>query len=52
MGQNPFNNSGTFVMVSCSSIVNLKRIDRIVELLSLLRIKVKWYHFGEGPLLK
>ena len=52
MGQNPFNYSGTFVMVSCSSFVHLKRIDRIVELLSLLRIKVKWYHFGEGPLFE
>ncbi len=52
IGQNPFSNSGPFVMVSCSSFIHLKRIDRIVELLSLIKIKVKWYHFGEGPLFE
>ncbi len=52
IGQNPFNYSDTFVIVSCSSFIHLKRIDRIVKLLSLLKIKVKWYHFGGGPLFE
>ncbi len=51
-GLNPLNNSNTFVLVSCSSIIPLKRVDRIVNLLMLLKIKVKWYHFGDGPLFE
>tara|TARA_B110001452_G_scaffold266399_1_gene273175 strand:+ start:457 stop:1677 length:1221 start_codon:yes stop_codon:yes gene_type:complete len=46
---NPHINSNTLVVVSCSSIVEIKRIDRIVNLLSLLKINVEWYHFGNGP---
>jgi glycosyltransferase involved in cell wall biosynthesis len=44
-----------FIIVSCSSIVRVKRIDRIIDgltQLALSRVKasIKWYHLGDGPL--
>lgn len=41
----------TFLICSCSSLISLKRVDKIVKALSLLRIGlVHWVHFGGGPL--
>lgn len=39
------------VLVSCSSLIPLKRVDRIVEALALLPedISVEWRHIGDGP---
>ena len=38
-----------FRIVSCSNIVTIKRIDRIIEVLSMLKTKnVEWVHFGTG----
>lgn len=40
-----------FLICSCSSLIPLKRVDRIVKVLSRLRIGlVHWVHFGAGPL--
>ena len=37
-------------VVSCSSIIERKRVYRIAEALSLIDgIKIKWIHFGTGP---
>ena len=42
-------NDGTFRIVSCSNIVPIKRIDRIIDVLSLIDSeKVEWIHFGAG----
>ena len=43
---------GDINIVSCSSVIELKRVDIIVKALSLIDdLKVKWIHFGGGPLL-
>ena len=40
-------------LVSCSSLIPLKRIHRIIETLhSIEGYTVSWTHFGEGPLMK
>jgi colanic acid/amylovoran biosynthesis glycosyltransferase len=39
------------VIVSCSNIIQVKRLDRIIETLSQINTKnVQWFHFGTGPL--
>lgn len=50
-GINPFDASHTFTLVSCSRIIPLKRVDRIIEVLALLDFKVHWVHFGGGEQL-
>ena len=41
----------TYKIVSCSSIIELKRIHLIIEALSLIDIiDIEWIHFGNGPL--
>ena len=40
------------VMVSCSNVIQLKRLDKIVDSLCLLKRELKWVHFGDGPLLE
>lgn len=45
------NRKGAFLICSCSSLIPLKRVDRIVKILSRLRLGlVHWVHFGGGPL--
>lgn len=40
-----------FHLVSCSSLLGLKRVDLIISGLSrILDKKIKWVHFGDGPL--
>lgn len=42
-----------YLVVSCSRIVDIKRVDKIVESLALIKdISIKWVHFGDGPLLE
>jgi colanic acid/amylovoran biosynthesis glycosyltransferase len=39
----------TFLICSCSTLIPVKRVELIVEILSLLNIQnFKWIHFGEG----
>lgn len=38
------------VIVSCSNIVPVKRLNLIVDALKSVRINVKWVHFGSGYL--
>nr|MCR5604839.1 glycosyltransferase [Lachnospiraceae bacterium] len=41
--------SGVMTMVSCSSIITRKRVDRIAEALGLINdLDVRWLHFGTG----
>lgn len=40
---------GAFQVLSCSSIIHLKRLDLIVDALSLIKEhKIKWTHIGQG----
>ena len=44
---------GTLRVLSCSSAVTLKRMEKIVDVLSLVdKVEIKWTHIGDGPLLK
>ena len=44
-------NSDVLLMVSCSNMVPIKRIEFIIDSLSLIKnIPIKWVHFGDGIL--
>ncbi len=45
-------NKGIFTIVSCSNLIRLKRVDLIIEALSLMEPEkeVKWIHIGDGML--
>lgn len=50
-GLNPFEKKEVIQIVSCSNMIPLKRIDKIIDGLSLLDdFQVKWTHFGDGVL--
>lgn len=36
-------------LVSCSNLFRLKRVDRIIDILTDVTVPVKWVHFGDGP---
>lgn len=38
----------TFRLVSCSSIIPLKRIDLLIKALSRINREIEWIHFGTG----
>lgn len=43
-------NSNKKVIVSCSSITDVKRLDIIIKSLAMIDlVKVDWLHFGNGP---
>lgn len=44
--------SNEYLMVSCSRVVDIKRVHLIVEALSKITdFHIRWVHFGDGPLL-
>ncbi len=49
-GINPFKENDKKVVVSCSALIPLKRIELIIEILSHLKLEIEWVHFGTGPL--
>ncbi|WP_430811112.1 MULTISPECIES: glycosyltransferase [unclassified Carboxylicivirga] len=43
----------TYTLVSCSRVVDIKRVHLIVEALAQVKdIPIRWVHFGDGPLLE
>lgn len=52
--RNPQNTSDVFELVSCSSVIPLKRVDRIAEGIALLPdgYKIRWVHFGDGTAME
>ncbi len=40
------------LIVSCSNMVPLKRIDRIIDMLHLEKREMEWVHFGDGELME
>lgn len=39
-------------IVSCSNVVEVKRLDKIVTALSMIKdIEIEWTHYGDGPLM-
>lgn len=45
----PWRPSPVLRIVSCSNIVELKRVHVIAESLKLVTAEVEWTHFGDGP---
>jgi colanic acid/amylovoran biosynthesis glycosyltransferase len=41
---------GIFRLVSCSNVVDIKRLDLLAEALKLLDFELHWTHLGDGPL--
>ena len=37
-------------VVSCSSMISLKRLDLLVDALSQCHLPIHWIHYGDGPL--
>lgn len=46
-GNNPLDPSA-FVLVTCSSIIPLKRLGLLIEALQQTAFPLSWYHFGSG----
>ena len=45
-------NESYFTICSCSSVTEVKRLERIINSLGLIKTpNVKWIHFGDGPLI-
>lgn len=40
------------VIVSCSNLIMLKRVERIIESLKDIKTNVEWFHFGDGELFE
>lgn len=38
-------------VASCSNLVDVKRVDLLIQGLALCDRPVRWYHFGDGPLM-
>ncbi len=51
-GMNEVLSGQIFHIVSCSSMVALKRIHLIIEALSMMSQNIRWTHYGTGPLKK
>jgi glycosyltransferase involved in cell wall biosynthesis len=49
-GINPFIPQSPFTIVSCSSLISLKRVHLIIEILKHITFPVNWIHFGDGEL--
>jgi glycosyltransferase involved in cell wall biosynthesis len=48
--ENHSSNTEQFLLLSCSSTIALKRVEKIVDVVSELKFDLKWVHFGDGPL--
>ena len=42
---------GIPTVVSCSNLVDVKRVDLLIRGLALCDRPVRWFHFGDGPLM-
>lgn len=45
----PVADRNPFVLISCSRMSSLKRVERIAETLEGVRRRVTWIHIGDGP---
>ncbi|OUQ45171.1 hypothetical protein B5E64_10745 [Drancourtella sp. An12] len=52
-GINKENEYSKLVLVSCSSVIEIKRVHLILDCLSTINnIKIEWHHFGTGELFR
>ncbi len=47
-GLNEFKNDDTLKILTCSFVNKRKRVNRLVEVLAELKMKVRWVHIGDG----
>lgn len=49
-----FQEKDEMVIVSCSSVIKIKRLDIIIDFVQIIhsKIKVRWLHIGDGNLMK
>ena len=45
-----YNANKTYTVVSCSNLLGFKQVHRMPELLNLVNLSIRWYHFGDGPM--
>jgi glycosyltransferase involved in cell wall biosynthesis len=45
----PMPKGSAFIIVSCSSVLPVKRLDKMASILGYLSRRVLWLHFGDGP---
>ena len=50
IGYNPIAEGNPYTIVSCSSLTWYKRPLKLVELISELKVPIKWVHFGDGDM--
>lgn len=48
---NPGPEGAQFHLVSCSYVIDIKRVHLIVEILKHIDFPIRWTHLGKGPLL-
>lgn len=47
------NEKKPYLLVSCSRVVDIKRVDLILKALALIKeLPIHWVHFGDGPLFE
>lgn len=47
------NEKTPFLLVSCSRVVDIKRVNLIIKALTLIKdLPIHWVHFGDGPLFE
>lgn len=44
----PLKSNDIFTIVSCSSLIAFKQVDKIAKALNLVKNKCQWVHFGDG----
>jgi glycosyltransferase involved in cell wall biosynthesis len=49
LAEAPLADRHPFVLISCSSMIHRKRVERIAESLTRVRRSVTWIHLGDGP---
>lgn len=42
-------NAMRYLLVSCSTLIPLKRVELIIEVLKSITLGIDWIHFGDGP---
>ena len=51
-GLGEISKNNTYTIVSCSSLLERKKVERIVDVLAMIQedqISMSWIHFGDGP---
>jgi glycosyltransferase involved in cell wall biosynthesis len=50
-GIGSFSEENIFSLVSCSNVINIKRVELVAEALKHITFPIKWVHFGDGNMM-